>query len=191
MTDRHAQRRQRLIDTMQLDSDAAVLATNPTDIRWLSGFSGTSGQVVVGESAQLLMTDFRYEQRAATEALGLEAFVPKRPNAAALFERLTTTDVRTLLVDEQHITVAALRSWQDAAAAAGFTVEAVAMPCAQLRKDKDADEIAALRRACEVSDIALAEVLPQVHIGMTEKELAFLLETTMVRCGAEDRAFES
>lgn len=191
MSIRHAQRRQRLIEHMKLEPTTAVLASNPTDIRWLSGFSGSFGQVVVSEHAQLLMTDSRYAERAATEATDIETYVPKRPNAAAIFERLSQTAVRTLLVDESHLTVAALRGWTTAAAAAGFTIEAVPLACSELRKDKDEQEIAMLRRACEVSDIALAEVLPQVRIGMTEKELAFLLETTMVRCGADARAFES
>ena len=191
MTDRHAQRATRVLQSLGLSTSQAVLATNPTDVRWLSGFSGSFGMVVVSEPAQILMTDSRYAERAAAEAPAIETYVPKRPNPGALFERLASTSVRTLLVDESHLTVAALRGWSQAASDAGFAVEPVAMPFAELRKDKDAQEIEALRRACEVSDIALAEVLPQVRIGMTEKELAFLLETTMVRCGAEDRAFES
>lgn len=191
MSARHSERRLRVIAALDLAPSHAVLATNPTDVRWLSGFSGSFGQVVVGPAVQLLMTDSRYTERAAAEAPGIETFVPKRPNAAALLERLAGTPARTLLLDESHMTVAGLRAWASAAADAGFGVDAVQMPFAELRKDKDSQEVAALRRACEVSDIALAQVLDQVRIGMTEKELAFLLETTMVRCGADERAFES
>jgi Xaa-Pro dipeptidase len=61
---------------------------------------------------------------------------------------------------------------------------------AQLRLIKDADEIAALRRAIEITEQALDDVLAAVHVGMTERQIANLLTQALLQRGAEGLAFE-
>ena len=191
MVPSYAARRQKLIAEMGVQSHQAVLATNPTDIHWLSGFTGSAGQVFIGSSDAFLITDGRYTERAAVEAPDIETFVPTKRGLAALFERLKGSQTRELLVDATHVTVALLRTLETAAQAEGLEVSALAFPTPALRMAKDDYEVTALRRACALSDAALAATIEQVRIGMTEKQLAFLLETTMVEMGADARAFES
>ncbi len=60
-----------------------------------------------------------------------------------------------------------------------------------LRMVKDAVELEKLAVACRLSDAALAEVLPQIRPGMSERELATLLDHTMALLGAERPAFDT
>lgn len=194
MTPDYSARRARLLASLGVPEDTTVYVTNPVDVRWLTGFTGvtsSSGQAVVGAVAHLLITDNRYTERALADCPDIEVYIPPRPPMGSLLSRLAAAGGRRLLVDESVATVAGLRRLQEAASEHGISVEAAALPLPQLRMDKDEHEIAALRRACELSDAALEKALKHLHIGMTEKQFAFILETAMVELGADGRAFES
>lgn len=190
----YAARRARLIAQLNLADDTAVYVTNPVDVRWLTGFTGvtsSSGQAMVGTKAHLLITDNRYTERAKSDCTDIEVYIPPRPPMSSLLARLAASGVTKVVVDESIATVASVRRLAEAAQEHSLTVDAIALPLPVLRMDKDEFEIAALRRACELSDAALEQSLQKLHVGMTEKQFAFLLETTMVELGADGRAFES
>jgi Xaa-Pro dipeptidase len=75
-------------------------------------------------------------------------------------------------------------------AAYAVTCEPADTLIAQLRMIKDADEIAAMRRAVEITERALDEVLAAVRVGMTERQVANLLTQALLKRGAEGLAFE-
>lgn len=194
MTPDFAARRARLLAQTGVPDDCVLYVTNPVDVRWLTGFTGvtsSSGQVMVGALAQLLVTDSRYTERALADCPDIEVFIPPRPPMVSLLSRLAHAGVRKVLVDESVATVAGLRRLSELANEQGMTSDAMALPLPTLRMDKDECEIAALRRACEISDEALDVALQKLHVGMTEKQFAFILETAMVELGADGRAFES
>jgi len=190
----YAARRRRLLEDMATPEDSALYVTNPVDVRWLTGFTGVtsqSGQVMVGSVAQFLITDNRYTERARADCPDIEVYIPARPPMVSIMARLAEAGVKHVLVDESIATVAGLRRLAEVSAGHGIAVDAMTFTLPTLRMDKDEYEIAALRRACELSDAALEVALQRLHVGMSEKQFAFILESAMVELGADGRAFES
>ncbi len=168
----------------------ALLVTYPANITYLSGFTGSNGAVLVGREARLdrLATDFRYLTQVATECPDIEI-----TEARAVIDGLTAYAVSAgfsrLAFEAPHLSVAAhaaiVAEHRDLELVpTDGTVEA-------LRTVKDDAELAALAEACRLSDVALAALLPEVRVGMTERQIARRLEWLMLEAGADAISFES
>lgn len=169
---------------------AALVTTALPDIRYLSGFSGSSAVLLVfREPPDLLITDSRYDPQARDEAgEGVDVEIASDPALQAARERLAGRGVGKAAFESEHLSVAAWEGWRDAG---GPALEGVKGWVEELRAVKSAAEIDAIRRAAEIADRALADVLETIRPGVTERELAAELERRMASHGAEDRAFET
>ena len=166
-----------------------LLLTDPSDVRWLTGFSGSNGAALaIAGSAPQLATDGRYAEQAAVECPGVGVVVT-RQLIEQLLMRLREHSVTNLGVDPVSMTLAQFRAIGAHPSMFGVRVTEVDSPLAGLRKTKDSSEIASLREACRISTEALRVVLQEVRVGMTELEVARMLELTMGELGASDRAF--
>lgn len=152
-----------------------------TDIRYLSGFSGSNGVLVVGADPcdDLLATDGRYQDQARLEALGLEL----------LIERRTMRAVGDVVSTWRVCATEAL----SAADAEHLPASLVYVPdlVAELRALKDAHEISLIERACVITAGACAELALEMKPGVSEICLARRLEQLFGEAGAEDRAFRT
>lgn len=183
----HAARRHRLRERLA-DVDAVrLLVTDPDNVRYLTGFTGSNGQVVVGLDADedRLVTDPRYEQRAAEEADDVETVLDD-PVATAL----DGLREGALGVEAEHLSWAAAERVRDRAAA-DVSVVACSGLVETLRVVKDASEIACLERACAVTEQAMMWLFERLVVGRTERELATALERRFVDTGAEAAGFAS
>ncbi len=184
----HAGRRDRLrAATGDVD---ALLVTSLTSTRYLTGFTGSHGAVLVTRDADVdrLGTDFRYVTQVESECPGIEVVVDRNA-AAALTAYAVSLGVTRLGIEAEHLSVAA----RDALAAAHPSLELAPVVGAveRLRTVKDDEELAALAEACRISDAALAALLPEIRVGRTEREIARRLEALMLDHGAEAISFPS
>lgn len=175
---------QRLRDALCSADCAAMLITAPASIRWLTGFSGSFGAVLVAANAEYFLTDSRYTIQAAEQVADLPTRSFKSPQK---FEEFLTDIVREaglsqLAFDQNHVTVGSLAKWQKAMP----TVELVPAndPIEQLREIKSADEIARIRSACQLTDDALTLLLDKTRPGVKEIELFWTLEDFLRPHGA-------
>lgn len=164
----------------------AILISQPENRRYLSGFTGSAGLLLVTPDRAVLATDFRYYEQVGREAPAWELARVTTTAAQLLGDLLT--GVPRLGFESQHITVDQLATWSQAAPGVEWvplkdTVE-------MLRAVKDETEIAAIRRAVALTDAALAHGLAVVHPGMTELELAWKIESYMRSHGASKVAFD-
>ncbi len=185
MSDRREERLEALRRRMAADGLDALAVSSLANIRYLTGFSGTSALVLVTGGAVHFLSDFRYRDQAQSE-VGELARVRIEPGG--LWERA----VKLLGVEpgigrvgyEAHVLTAreaqrleeSQRPWE--IVPAGELVEA-------LRASKGPEEVEAIRRAAAVATRALAATLPQVRPGRTELEVAALLEGELRRGGSE------
>lgn len=169
----------------------ALLVTAPSDVRWLTGYSGSNGAAlaVLGKPP-LLATDGRYADQAAEECPNV-SLVITRDLVDQLIMRLREYSVSSLVVDPTSMTLAEFRAIGAHPAVFGIGVKEVPAPLADLRQAKDAHELACLRRACAISTEALRLLLPDLEVGVTELEVARKLEWRMGELGAADRSFET
>lgn len=202
----YADRRRRLVDVLAAAGTSdnqpaaeALLVTDPVNVRYLCGFTGSNGALLVTADAAVLATDGRYTEQAAAESPDVELVVT-RQLTTELLARSRTLGAGRVGFEAEHLTVAAHRRLADAVpdgdaamAAAGGRVELVAAGrlVEALRVHKDESEIALLTEACAITDRALADVLVTLRPGMTEREVAHALEARMLAHGAEARAFST
>jgi len=171
----------------------ALLVTRLPNVRYLTGFSGSAGIVLVTPDELTLFTDGRYttQSREQIDAAGVDAQIEILPTQAAQQARLVdlTRPFARLGLEAHGVTWAQQRTW----AAAFSEVELVATEdlVEGLRRVKDAGEIARIRAACSIADDALAAVLPGLAEHPTEREFALGLEVAMRRRGASGTSFDT
>ncbi len=172
----------------------ALLVTHLTNVRYLSGFTGSAGLVLVTADEVVLVTDGRYEEQAADQLrhAGVDVRLEIGATLAAQRELVVSAVPREarLGLEADHV------SWSDQRryAAEWFPeAELVAVSGAveELRAVKDVGEIARIEAACAIADDALAAVVDQLDAGPTESGFALELDHEMRRRGAEDVSFET
>jgi len=184
----HGGRLQRLRDGLDGMGVDAFLVTNLTNVRYLTGFSGTNGQVFVTATEAVFLTDPRYAARAGDLVDGADVEIYQTRVTEALEPRLQASNIDRLGLEAKTVTLA---ERDDLAARLGG-VELVAVEGAVegFRRTKAPEEITALRAAVEIADDAFTWVLDRLVPGATEREVALDLEVRMRLAGAEDVSFE-
>ena len=151
------------------------------NIRWLTGFTGTSGLAVVGPRTRVFVTDFRYEQRAERE---VDRSFERVVATARLLPTLAARLGGRVGYDETATSVANLRKLEDEV---GEEVELVATSglTERLRRRKDEAEIAAIAEAARLADQAYENVLAEGVVGRSEREVAGAAEARIRELGGQ------
>jgi Xaa-Pro aminopeptidase len=150
------------------------------NLRWLTGFSGTSGAAIVGPEAAIFVTDFRYLDRVRDELDGFELERAERQLVPAV-ARLLRGRVG---FDDAHTSVKVFRGLKEEV---GGEVELV--PSAglveRLRRRKDPDELEKIREASRIGDRAVERALEGGLAGRTEREVAAANAAALRELGSE------
>ena len=163
----------------------ALLITGPTNRRWLSGFTGSSGKLIITNDRAILATDSRYWQQAATEAVNFELFQDRRRHEDTI-SLLQSVDVRKIGIEANHVTIADHAKLNSIADIIWVPLQ---KPIEPLRQIKTAGEIEKIRAAALITDQAMDMVPQFLQPGITERALAWQLEKTMREQGANATAF--
>lgn len=172
-----------------------LLVTDPLNIRWLTGFTGSFGSVLLSPDEVVLITDSRYTVQAGEQLprhVGVVIIGSDAGHGFAdhLSQRLSTNQ---LAYEADHITVFALESLTAALAESGTAAELVPTTAltAVLRRIKDTSEVERLRSACQIADAALHATLEWIRPGVSEIRAARQLEWEMAERGSERPSFET
>ncbi len=170
-----------------LGADALVVTHLP-NIRWLTGFTGSAGIVVLTSSRLALVTDFRYAVQAPQEVGPSVEVVVDRSNVWERVQRLV--DGLDTVAFESHVMTV-----READRLAGLLKGVVFQPTVdlveQFRQVKNANEVAAIRTAGALAHAALAEVLPTIRAGEREIDVAARLEAALRVRGSEWHPFQT
>jgi Xaa-Pro aminopeptidase len=176
--------RQKLADE-QLD---AILISNPANRRYLSGFTGSAGTLIVTLDRALLATDFRYYAQVEREAPRFEL--------VKLTDRLTDLlpgllgEMGSLRVgfEGDDVTFSLYRELSNVIPE-GVELVATSNIVEEIRAAKDVDELHKLQQAIDLTDAAYAHIADFMQPGMTERQVAWELERFVRTHGAEKMAF--
>ena len=166
-----------------------LLISSLANIRYLTGFSGSNALFFITPTESWFLTDFRYEAQVATEVVGAsrvlietsslwkglwEQFATRTGTAAFGFEsaHLMHRDFQRLMEDGARWT------WRP-------TVDLVE----GLRARKESREVDSIRLAGVIAASALERTLAQIRIGMTENEVAGVLEHCLRDAGSDGFPF--
>lgn len=163
----------------------AILISSSTNRRWLSGFSGSSGRLLITRQQAILATDSRYWEQARAEAPGCELYKDQRQHEDTI-TLIRSVNGERIGLEANQVTLSDAAKLESIA---GVTWVPLDQPVEPLRRIKSASEIEAIRAAAAITDQAMALVPQLVHPGINERELAWELEKTMRENGADAMAF--
>ncbi len=173
----------------------AMLISGEENRRYLSGFTGSSGFLLISEREQILATDFRYTEQAERQAPGYRvervtsssawAWLPELAHAAGI--KRVGFESREMSVAVHSAFIEAIEEREESS---GPALVPIKDSVSKIRAIKDQDELAILSKSIEVADRALEQVSESVGPGVTEGEVAWELEKSMRERGAEGLAFD-
>ena len=186
----------------------ACVVTHPANIRYLTGFSGSAGLVIITQSRCDLVVDFRYAiaARALIEASrdltsAVDVVVPPESYDETLVARLMDAGAFRIGIEAAYMPVSRFNRLSMALANGAPTPHSTPDPCPTLvpterlvergRVIKDADEIGTLKEAGRRIAAAALEVPALVREGRTELDIASDIEAILKRAGFERTAFET
>jgi Xaa-Pro aminopeptidase len=166
----------------------AILVSQPENRRYLSGFTGSAGWLIITSERKVLATDFRYYEQVEREAPAFELAKVTGKFSDLLPGVLADLGAQRLGFESQHLTVDEWSTLRQATEGVEWvplktTVEA-------LRVVKDQGEMEAIRRSVALTDAAFAHLLEVIRPGMTELEAAWEIEAHMRTHGASKASFD-
>src|SRR2546425_835068 len=180
--------RQRLLD-LQLDG---LVVTSPENIRYLSGFPGSLGYLIIAGDAAEILGDSRYwlQMEAEAPAFRLMPSGPSHGLWALVAERIKALGLRRVGFESQHLTFDQHQRLS-AALPPDPTLVATAGLVEELRIVKEPEEVELLRAVASIAGRAFDRVRAAVRPGLRERDVAFLLEQAFRELGADGPAFET
>lgn len=164
-----------------------LLVTSLPNIRYLAGFSGSDGVLLVTPRGGWFLTDSRYTTQAQSEVNGYDV-VEYRSKLDSIAELVSAAGCRTVGFESTHVSVA-LRD-ELAGKLPGLELLPLKDDVDNFRTIKDTAEIALLDACAGIASQALCDIFELVRPGAIERDLSLELEIAMKRRGADDKAFD-
>ncbi|MDE6781526.1 MAG: aminopeptidase P family protein, partial [Ruminococcus sp.] len=182
------ERYERLFDHITAD---CALITSDINRWYFTGMKSSAGIVVAFPEKQYLLIDFRYIEKARATVKNAEV-VELVNTRKQLAEILRKHNVRTMAVESETMTVKSLNGYRKILPE--ITIDdsdSLSNAINHLRAVKDENEIYCIRKAQEIAEKSLDELMPFIRAGKTQREVAMELNRLMFANGAEDLSFET
>ncbi len=180
---------ERLLAELEKRGIPGMLISTPENRRYLSGFTGSAGVLIITPAAAKLATDFRYYEQAREQAPDFCLVEVPQQMPRVLADELSALGLTSVAFESQDLTVAIYNQW--AAAMEGVELIPTSGIVEGLRAVKEPAELEAIERAVSVSDAAITYIMDTIRPGMTERQVSWALEVHMRTHGAEALAFET
>lgn len=166
-----------------------LLVINEQNRRYLSGFTGSAGGLIIDQRRAILVTDGRYTDQAHEQAAGFEVVIRSLDETLVQCVARLVPPIARLGFESTAMTVA---EHADYAQSLGDVARLVPISglVEGLRTIKDAAELATLRRAIAITDGALAQVRPLLRPTMRERDVAWELHKAIIELGGDGLAFD-
>jgi Xaa-Pro aminopeptidase len=187
----HRARVERLAAGLASRQVDALLITDLTNVRYLTGYTGSNGVVVARPSGSVFLTDFRYLERVAP----LREFIDVQQANQDLIRFVSTRwaelapGAASIGFESVHLSYAAHALLEEAAGEVELV--GVAGAVEELRIVKDDDEIEAIRRAAAILEPVYAQLVGEGLAGRTECDVAWRVQELVREHGGDGIAFDS
>ena len=163
------------------------LATRLPNVRYLTGFTGSNGQLILTASEAVFLTDGRYEEQSRREVPDARRVTYSTEFRRSFVEVCSDLGIRRLAFEATGLTY---KTYQDLAATGNELVPSE-QEVERLRWIKDSEEIERLNEAQAVADDVFDVITGKLAEGISERDLAFELDLALRRSGGDDMAFET
>ena len=184
-------RLEKLREAMAAENIDGFLITQPENRRYLSGFTGSAGILIITQDQQALATDSRYYEQVRQQCPTWELIEVGYDFAGNMLELLRKLGLggRRVAFEAGHLNVATLHAWERALLGRLILVHTEGF-VEEIRMRKDDQEVAHIKKAVVLADEAMAHIAAWMQPGMTEKEVAWELESYIRTHGAQAVSFE-
>ncbi|HKV23030.1 MAG TPA: Xaa-Pro peptidase family protein [Candidatus Acidoferrum sp.] len=167
-----------------------LLVSHQPNWFYLTGFTGESGMLLLGDGKTTLISDGRFSTQARDEAPSVQYREQKGSLTSGVADLLKEKRWRRAGYDPNHLTVSQFNALKKAV---GSGVKWVPAPglVESLRTRKESSELAIMRRAVKLGDQVISRAISLLKPGVTENEIAAEIEHQMRRGGASGPAFET
>jgi len=171
MSEKIFQKRQAKLKSVLAESAIdGIYISNLTNVRYISGFTGSAGSCIITPDNNYFITDGRYMDRSKEEVVGFERFVDAGLHLDIASKNNLIPKGLSLAFESDDVTVATYEKMQELFPNTKWI--GTKMILENLAAVKDESEIQALRTAIEVTDTVFSEVLELIKVGVTEKQIA-------------------
>ena len=172
----------------------AFLISHLPNIRYLCGFSGSAGVLLVEPTGSIFITDVRYDTQAHEEVKGAKVVIARKSALAALADVLAKRRKRSrgwaVGIEAEHVTVSEKKRLA-AMIPAGMRLKDAPAVIERFRMVKDRDELAYIRSAVELGAKIFDRALEVLRPGTKEVEVAAEMELAARRGGADAMSFDT
>ena len=147
-----------------------ILITNLTNIRYISGFTGSAASCLVTMDGQYFISDGRYIEQSKSQVKGFKRFIGMEPHLAQMKNNNLLVDGLKLAFEGDHMSHTQFENMENIFPEINW--ENTSMILEDLASVKDKYELDCLRTAVEVTDVVYEEILPMLRPGYTEKQVA-------------------
>lgn len=176
-----------LREQMKSEGISSFLITSPYNLRYLTGFTGTTGLALIGLEEAFFITDFRYTEQAAKQCVGFEIVKNVGPILEVVADLVESKNIENLGFEESFVP---FKQYVELEGLLEVDLIPVSGMVEELREVKDEEEIAIVEKACEIADKAFSHILTYIKPGMTEIQVANELDFYMRSLGASSVSFE-
>ncbi|OZB91887.1 Xaa-Pro peptidase family protein [Paenibacillus sp. XY044] len=179
----------KLREAMQQSNVEAMFVTSSINRRYLTGFTGSSGYVLITLHDAYLLTDFRYMTQAPQQAKGF-TIVEHGPKVAdTVKELLTSANIGKLGFEQDDVSFSGYTAYAEQLKP--IQLVPVSGLVEKLRIFKDDEELKVMQRAADLADDTFKHILGFIKTGMTEREVDLEMEFYMRRHGATSSSFDT
>jgi|SRR5690625_2094475 len=166
----------------------ALIITSPINRLYMTGFTGSSGIVVITKQDQFLLTDFRYIEQATEEASSFKIVRHTAAIETKVAELLKDLKVKQIAFEADHVTYS---QYDKLTRLIHGQLTPTTDIIENIRIIKSADELQTMKKASKIADQAYEHILTFIKPGMKEIEVAHELESFMKQAGAAATSFDS
>lgn len=166
----------------------AILITSPINRRYITGFTGSAGAVIVSENTAIFITDFRYTEQAEAQADGFKIVEHKEGIIVEIQKQLQENNVKKLGFEKDHTTYGQYEAYR-----AAFDAEVVPVSglVEEIRIIKTSEELEIMKKAAKIADDAFLHIQSFIKPGVKEIEVSNELEFFMRKQGAVSSSFDT
>ena len=157
---------------------SGILVSAIRNVRYLTGFTGSSACLLITKKERIFFTDSRYEEQSKREVRGFDIVIEREERPKQILEKAKSAGVRTLGF-ESTVSYAFYKSLLRK----GFKVKSVTNLIEEMRRIKSRLELKMIGKAVERAEKAFLEVKPYIKPGFSERHLALRLETELKNQG--------
>lgn len=170
----------------------ALLISQADNRRYLSGFTGSAGFLIISQQQAVLATDFRYVEQAKQQSPHFDVIQTQGGIAEWLPEIVLRMKLADMGLEANDLPFTTYRHLTEAASRVegGFHLIPTEGLVESVRSVKEETELELITRAVELADSAFEQAASLIHPGMTEKEAAWQIERFLRENGSESIPFE-